>query len=169
MRKQIILGIALLGMVAFSNSVSANSVVESNMFQTSLYAENLMGNYDGSLTYVYMNGEKDPVSNITSNVTDNGDGTVNIHIDGFKIGSMPGSITVDAMDITVPASGNFNQTCNDAVKLKIGFIPLKYDALVSGSFSGNHLNYTVTVNAEYSSAPFTAIVTFDGDKVSASF
>ena len=65
MRKQIILGIALLGMAAFSNSVSANSVVENNMFQTSLYAENLAGDYDGSLTYVYMNGEKDPVSNIT--------------------------------------------------------------------------------------------------------
>ena len=58
----------------------------------------------------------------------------------------------------------FNQTCNNAVKLKIGFIPLKYDALVSGSFSGNHLNYTVTVNAEYSNAPFTAIVTFEGTK-----
>lgn len=167
MCKQITLGIALLGMTTFSNNISANVVVEDNMLpKTSCYAEDLAGDYDGSFTYVYMNGEKAPVSGIISKVTDNGDGTVNIHIDGFQIGSMPGSITVEADSIIVPSmGGSFNQLCGEAVELAIGFIPFKYDAWVSGSFSGDHLNYTVRVNTEYSGAPFTAIVTFDGNKV----
>ncbi|WP_412706854.1 hypothetical protein [Bacteroides hominis] len=88
-----------------------------------------------------------------------------MHIDSFKIGSMPGSITVDAMDITVPTSGgNFSQTCESAVKLKIGILPLSYDALVEGEITGNYLKFTVTVNTQYSGSLFEAIVTFEGTK-----
>ena len=151
LKKVFIWGIALFGMTAISSNVSASAA--SDVYSVATVAESLEGNYQGNLIRVYMN------------VTDNGDGTVNIHIDSFKIGSMPGSITVDAMDITVPASGgNFSQTCESAVKLKIGILPLSYDALVEGEITGNYLKFTVTVNTQYSGSLFEAIVTFEGTK-----
>ena len=163
LKKVFIWGIALFGMTAISSNVSASAA--SDVYSVATVAESLEGNCQGNLIRVYMNGEKNPVYGKVANVTDNGDGTVNIHIDSFKIGSMPGSITVDAMDITVPASGgNFSQTCESAVKLKIGILPLSYDALVEGEITGNYLKFTVTVNTQYSGSLFEAIVTFEGTK-----
>ena len=77
----------------------------------------------------------------------------------------PGTITVDAEKIKIAsANSSFTATCTKAVNLKIfGFIPANYTAYVTGSVENGKLVYTLTVNAEYSNAPFTAIVTFEGN------
>ena len=147
----------LLGFVATSSSVYAQSVSVQS-------AEEIEGIYTGKLSKVYMNSDKPEVSPIETVVTGNGDGTYNFHIDAFQVGKMPGTITVDAKNIKIPsANSTFTATCTDAVNLKIlGFIPANYTANVTGSIENGKLTYTLTVNAEYSNAPFTAIVTFEG-------
>ncbi len=158
MKKLMFIMMMLLGFVATSSSVYAHSVSVQS-------AEDIEGSYTGSLTKVYMNGDKSPVSPIETVVTSNGDGTYNFHIDAFQVGKMPGTITVDAKNIEISsANSTFTATCTNAVNLKIfGFIPAKYTAYVTGSIENGKLIYTLTVNAEYSSAPFTAIVTFEGN------
>lgn len=54
------------------------------------------GVYKGALTYVYMNGDKDPYSPIEAELTVNANGTINLYVDAFQIGKMPGTITIDA-------------------------------------------------------------------------
>lgn len=158
MKKLMFLMMMLLGFVATSSSVYAQNVSVQS-------AENIEGNYTGSLTKVYMNGDKSPVSPIETAVSSNGDGTYNFHIDAFQVGKMPGTITVDANDIEIPSANcSFTATCTNAVNLNIfGFIPAYYTANVTGSIENGKLIYTLTVNAEYSNAPFTAIVTFEGN------
>ena len=92
MKKLMFIMMMLLGFVATSSSVYAQSVSVQS-------AEDIEGSYTGSLTKVYMNGDKSPVSPIETVVTSNGDGTYNFHIDAFKVGKMPGTITVDAKNI----------------------------------------------------------------------
>lgn len=82
LKKVFIWGIALFGMTAISSNVSASAA--SDVYSVATVAESLEGNYQGNLIRVYMNGEKNPVYGKVANVTDNGDGTVNIHIDSFK-------------------------------------------------------------------------------------
>lgn len=158
MKKLMFIMMMLLGFVATSSSVYAQSVSVQS-------AEDIEGSYTGSLTKVYMNGDKSPVSPIETVVTSNGDGTYNFHIDAFKVGKMPGTITVDAKNIEISSANSaFAATCANAVNLKIfGFIPAYYTANVTGSIENGKLIYTLTVNAEYSNAPFTAIVTFEGN------
>ena len=79
LKKVFIWGIALFGMTAISSNVSASAA--SDVYSVATVAESLEGNYQGNLIRVYMNGEKNPVYGKVANVTDNGDGTVNIHID----------------------------------------------------------------------------------------
>lgn len=157
MKKFMFIMMMLLGFVATSSSVYAQNVSVQS-------AEDIEGIYTGKLSKVYMNGDKSPVSPIETVVSSNGDGTYNFHIDAFQVGKMPGTITVDANDIRIPsANSTFTTTCTNAVNLKIlGFIPAKYTANVTGSIEDGKLVYTLTVNAEYSNAPFTAIVTFEG-------
>lgn len=158
MKKFMFIMMMLLGFVATSSRVYAKSASVQS-------AEDIEGIYTGSLTKVYMNGDKSPVSPIETVVSSNGDGTYNFHIDAFQVGKMPGTITVDAEKIKITsANSSFTATCTKAVKLKIfGFIPANYTAYVTGSVENGKLVYTLTVNAEYSNAPFTAIVTFEGN------
>lgn len=152
--------VALLTISASTMSVSAQV---SNSFAT-VAAGDYAGTYNGDLTKVYMNTDKDPVSGVTSTVTENTSGTINIHMDAFQIGSMPGTITIDANNIAVNSDGTFAQTCTRAVTLRILGIPTRYNAYVDGSIVNGELTYTITVNSEYSGALFTAIVTFKGNK-----
>lgn len=147
----------LLGFVATSSSVYAQHVSVQS-------AEDIEGIYTGELSKVYMNGDKSPVSPIETVVTSNGDGTYNFHIDAFQVGKMPGTITVDAKNIKISSANcSFTATCTNAVNLTIfGLIPANYTANVTGTIENGKLVYTLTVNAEYSNAPFTAIVTFEG-------
>ena len=70
MKKLMFIMMMLLGFVATSSSVYAQSVSVQS-------AEDIEGSYTGSLTKVYMNGDKSPVSPIVTVVTSNGDGTYN--------------------------------------------------------------------------------------------
>ncbi|MCH3995590.1 MAG: calycin-like domain-containing protein [Prevotella sp.] len=161
-KKSFILAIALFGMTSLSGSLFAGELY--NGFSSTTVAESVEGNYNGSLNYVNMNGSvKDPVPNITAQVTENTDGSFNINIPAFQVGSMPGSITVNATDLD--NSGNFNKTCNDAVILTILGIKSKFDAQVSGSIVGSTLNFSIiTVGATYLGIPFSAEVHFAGTK-----
>lgn len=160
MKKILFMLVALLTISASTMSVSAQV---SNSFAT-VAAGDYAGTYNGDLTKVYMNTDKDPVSGVTSTVTENTSGTINIHMDAFQIGSMPGTITIDANNIAVNSDGTFAQTCTRAVTLRILGIPTRYNAYVDGSIVNGELTYTITVNSEYSGALFTAIVTFKGNK-----
>ena len=161
MKKFILLSISLISLFVLSNKTYAYCDV--NTFEQVL-SQSLAGTYKGSLAEVYMNGSKDPVPNMSSDMQQNGDGTYTLIINPFKIGSMPGSISVQASGINVDVSGSFSQVCSKAVTLRVGRLPLSYDAFVHGTVIAGKLIYTVEVNAEYSGAPFTARVKFDGDK-----
>lgn len=114
----------------------------------------------GTLTRVYMNGEKQTGQEVTATVTDNGNGTIDLTLEKFKVGSMPGYISVEAYEIPV-SSGNFNvPIVYDAVKLKI-IGTSSFDASVVGTYKDGSLSFTVqTVDAKYLGIPFEAIVSF---------
>ncbi len=160
MKKILFMLVALLTISASTMSVSAQV---SNSIATIAEGE-YAGTYNGDLTKVYMNAEKNPINGVSSTVTENASGTINIHMDSFQIGSMPGTITIDANNIAVGSDGSFAQSCSRCVTLRILGIPTRYTAYVEGSIVDGELTYTITVNSEYSSAAFTAIVTFEGNK-----
>lgn len=121
------------------------------------------GVYKGALTYVYMNGDKDPYSPIEAELTVNANGTINLYVDAFKIGKMPGTITIDAQKITV-TDGSFKQDIDKAILFKMPLIPKKeFKANVDGSQTGNDLKFTVSsIDATYLGVSFKAVVTFEG-------
>lgn len=121
------------------------------------------GVYKGALTYVYMNGEKDPYSPIEAELTVNANGTINIYVDAFQIGKMPGTITINAQNISV-ADGAFNQDVDKAILFKMPLVKTKeFNANVNGSQTGNDLKFTVSsIDATYLGVAFNAIVTFEG-------
>lgn len=160
--KQFLFSLVALLVVSASN-MSSNAQVF-NSFASTISAEDLAGNYNGDLTKVYMNGDKDPVEGKISTVSLNSNGSIKIHMDAFQIGSMPGTITIDANNISVGTDGNFDTTCSKCVVLRILGIPTRYNAHVVGQIKNGELTYTLTVNSEYSGAPFTAEVTFKGEK-----
>lgn len=156
-----ILFLAMLFVLAMTNSTV---VAQGFSPLATVSSDELAGSYYGDLTRVYMNSEKDPVENMTSTVSVNSSGTINISMDAFQIGSMPGTIAISASNISVGDNGEFSQTCSRCVTLRILGVPTRYDALVSGTIKNGELTYTITVNSEYSGALFTAIVTFEGSK-----
>ena len=160
MKRLFLLYVLLVGFFMTNSTIEAKD----SQVLAKISNEELTGSYNGYLTKVYMNSEKDPVSNKTSDVTQNANGTINIAMNAFQIGNMPGTITITANNIAVNADGTFSQTCNRCVTLRIIGIPTRYTALVEGSIKDGELIYTITVNSEYSNAPFTAIVTFEGNK-----
>lgn len=121
------------------------------------------GVYKGALTYVYMNGEKDPYSPIEAELTVNANGTINIYVDAFQIGKMPGTITIDAKNIAV-TDGAFNQDVEKAILLKLPLTSKKeFKANVTGSQTGTDFTFTVTsIDATYLGIKFDAVVTFKG-------
>lgn len=161
-KKSFILAMALFGMAAISGSLSAGEAYDG--LSSATVAESVEGNYNGSLDYVNMNGSvKDPVPNITAEVTENTDGSFNIKIPAFQVGSMPGTITINATDLD--NSGNFNKRCSKAVILTILGIKSKFDAQVSGNIVGNTLSFSVTtVGATFLGIPFSTEVHFTGTK-----
>ncbi|MEG0038598.1 MULTISPECIES: calycin-like domain-containing protein [Bacteroides] len=163
-KKKVILSITLLGIAVLLSNVSANTAM--SLFTMTSINENIEGIYNGSLTRVYMNGEKKPVPNIGTEVTANADGTINLYIAPFKIGKMPGKISIDAKNISVDSNGSFNMTVSETVILTLPiFTPALFNAQISGTISGNRLTYSVaTIDASYLLVPFTAIVEFTGKK-----
>lgn len=121
------------------------------------------GVYKGALTYVFMNGEKDPYSPIEAELTVNANGTINIYVDAFQIGKMPGTITIDAKNIAV-TDGTFNQDVDKAILLKMPLVSKKeFKANVNGSQTGNDFKFTVSsIDATYLGIKFNAVVTFEG-------
>lgn len=121
------------------------------------------GVYKGALTYVYMNGEKDPYNPIEAELTVNANGTINLYVDAFQIGKMPGTITIDAQNITV-TDGAFNQDVDKAILFKMPLVSTKkFKANVNGSQTGDELKFTVTsIGATYLGVSFNAVVTFEG-------
>lgn len=160
MKKVVFIFTMLLCLVMTSNTMVAQGYTPFSTFSS----EDLAGTYYGDLTKVYMNSDKDPVSGVSSSVVVNSTGTINISMDEFSVGNMPGTIAISANNISVNEDGSFSQTCSRCVTLKILGIPTRYDALVEGTIKNDQLVYTITVNSEYSGAAFTAIVTFEGSK-----
>ncbi|ADV43825.1 calycin-like domain-containing protein [Bacteroides helcogenes] len=163
LRKLFFITLALFGMTAISSSVSANEATD---IYESVMTDSYAGIYNGSLIRVYMNGEKNPVSGINTIVTDNGDGTVNLLINAFQVGKMPGTITVDAKNVAVDENGHFDMPkMAKIVILRILGIPSRFNANLNGDFSGNSLTFSVeTVGAKYLGIGFEAAVTFQGTK-----
>ena len=143
--------------------VSLNSVYAAN--------ESHVGDrvaYSGTLTRVYMNGEKASGQAVKAFVTKISEHTYTIELQEFKAGKMPGTIQVIAKDVSVSADGSFNMSSmQNTIILKLfGFSKAKssFNADLSGAItSDGRLTFTVTsVNAKYFGIPFKAIVTFKG-------
>ena len=124
--------------------------------------------YSGTLTRVYMNGEKASGQAVPAFVTKTSAQTYTIELQEFKAGKMPGTIQVIAEDVSVSADGSFNMSSmQNIIILKLfGFSKAKssFNADLSGTItSDGQLTFTVTsVNAKYFGIPFKAIVTFKG-------
>ena len=94
------------------------------------------GNYLGQFTRIYMNGEKKvDAKDFTAKVSQSGS-SINLHIDAFKLGRMPGNVTIGANNI-----------------------------VLKPEIVNNVLNFTVTsINASYLGISFTASISFKGTK-----
>lgn len=126
--------------------------------------DSLVGRYDGALTRVHMNEDKAPIAGVSSVVSELSDGLLRIQIPPFKVGSMPGAVTVDARGIKVGQDGKFGQKCKDIVKIKIMGLPMSYDGEIVGRFDGGRLIYTVTVRGKIAFKSFVNITTFEGQR-----
>ena len=127
-------------------------------------ADSLVGRYDGALTRVYMNEDKAPIAGVSSVVSEISDGLLRIRIPSFKVGAMPGAVTIDARGIRVGKDGKFGQKCKDIVKIKIMGLPMSYDGEIAGLFDAGRLIYTVTVRGKMAFKSFVSITTFEGQK-----
>ena len=77
------------------------------------------GNYLGQFTRIYMNGEKKvDAKDFTAKVSQSGS-SINLHIDAFKLGRMPGNVTIDANNIVLKPDGSFSQTVDKGILIKI--------------------------------------------------
>jgi len=123
------------------------------------------GNYLGQFTRIYMNGEKKVgAKDFTAKVSQSGS-SINLHIDAFKLGRMPGNVTIDANNIVLKPDGSFSQTVDKGIFIKILWKRTAYSAKVSGKVVNNVLNFTVTsINASYLGISFTASISFKGTK-----
>lgn len=133
------------------------------------------GNYSGALDSVVMNGNLKPaVSNRTVTINANSTaGKFNIYMAPFQVGSMPGTITIDAKGITLNADGTFSATdLQGAVILTLPLIGARpYPAtLVSGKFvqrptGGYDLEFGIDSQGTFGIITiFTAHVHFTGSK-----
>lgn len=141
--------------------------------RTTITVDDVVGEYKGTLDEVKMNGnKKDPVYNQTFTVSKHSDGKFNLYLPPFKVGNMPGSITIDAKEIVLNSDGTFRATnVQDAVKLRIAIRERPYPAtLVEGAFTkeGNGYRLKVGINSEGKFLVFTiftAYVHYDGKQV----
>ena len=126
--------------------------------------------YSGTLTRVYMNGEKASGQAVKAFVTKTSEHTYTIELQEFKAGKMPGTIQVIAKDVSVSADGSFNMpSMQNIIMLKL-FVLFKTKSSFNASLSGTitsdgRLTFTVTsVNAKYFGIPFKALVPLKGHK-----
>lgn len=71
--------------------------------------------YPGTLTKVYMNGDKDAGQTVTAYATLKANGNYKIELQEFQVGKMPGTIQVVADDVEVDDNGNFNMSEMDEI------------------------------------------------------
>jgi len=126
--------------------------------------------YSGTLTRVYMNGEKVSGQAVKAFVTKTSEHTYTIELQEFKAGKMPGTIQVIAKDVSVSADGSFNMpSMQNIIVLKLFVLfttKSSFNADLSGTItSDGQLTFTVTsVNAKYFGIPFKAIFPFKGHR-----
>jgi len=160
MKRFILTAVVLFIMAALSGNLFASESIN----EVNAVSAASTSTVSGTLTRVYMNGEKTSGQSVTGTVTDNGDGTINITLDEFKVGKMPGYISVEANNIPVTGSSFNESLVENAVKLRI-ISTSSFDASIAGTYDGTNLVFTVsTVDAKYLGVSFQAIVTFNGSK-----
>lgn len=119
----------------------------------------------GKLTRVYMNGEKTAGQPVTAIITKKADGVYTVELKEFKVGKMPGSISVLANNVTIAQDGTFNMpSMNKIIILRLfNLYDKKFDANLFGKLkNGEKLHFTVeSVNATFWGIPFKAIATFE--------
>ena len=176
-----IAGVALVGcqkeeLNSAETGLVANSqaVVQQNaeLQRTTITVDDVQGRYKGVLDEVEMNGKKkDPVKEQTFIVTKYSDGKFNLYLPPFKVGRMPGNLSIDAQGITLNPDGSFRATnLQSAVKLKVLFVTTEYTAtLVEGKFTKEGNGYRLTLGIHSQGGwedfiVFTAYVHYDGKK-----
>jgi hypothetical protein len=119
----------------------------------------------GKLTRVYMNGEKTAGQPVTAIITKKADGVYTVELKEFKVGKMPGSISVLANNVTIAQDGTFNMpSMNKIIILRLfNLYDKKFDANLYGRLkNGEKLYFTIeSVNATFWGIPFKAIATFE--------
>lgn len=119
--------------------------------------------YPGTLTKVYMNGDKDAGQTVTAYATLKANGNYKIELQEFQVGKMPGTIQVVADDVEVDDNGNFNMSEMDEIVILrlLGISKNYFNADLEGKIESGQLTFTVTtVDAKYLGASFKAVVTF---------
>lgn len=137
---------------------------------TNVNAYDVAGTYVGRLYNVNMNGNpKNDVLNIPVDITASSSNTFKFKLNEFKVGSMPGKLSVEIQSLTLNSNGTFHAAnVAGAVKLKIGVLPFSYPAkLIDGSFTpvtGGHL-LRFSLDSEgsiFTITIFTAHVDYEG-------
>lgn len=134
--------LVILGMIAMPNELFAQST---KTYQGTMQV--VMGTTNSSIIH-------------TTDATPNGS-YVNLYIAPFKVGSMPGTITVDAQNVIPDGVARTYLNC---VTLKIGSMTMTFSAKVAVStYNSTSLVYTLNVlEAEWNDEDFIATVNFSG-------
>lgn len=157
MKKIFFMAAMMLGIASLPSGISAANE-SANIFSLSATESTVTGDYVGGLTYVSMNGNvKDNVEDLITTVTQSGS-NYKLALEPFQIGSMPGTITVTADNVT---AGSFSGNCT--VTLTIAGVGKDFDGTITGTMSNGSLVYTVDCNATYMLLPFHAVVKFEGE------
>lgn len=149
MKKILFLTFMLLGMVTMSTVNAATNAITATQAATTYY--------NGTLTTKMASGKVHTTTNFQNSYITS-DGTFGI--DEFRIGSMPGTITVSAPNFI--ADGE-TRTYSDAVALSLfGGEANYYDAEISATLVDGKLVYHIETKAKYLGISFTAVVDFTG-------
>ena len=141
--------------------------------RATITVDDVKGDYKGVLDEVVMNGnKKSPVYDQLFSVEKHSNGKFNLYLPPFKIGNMPGTITIDTKGITLNNDGSFRATnLKRSVILNTPISTHRYTAtLVEGKFTkeGDTYKLTVGIHSEGKFAfitLFTAYVHYDGKQV----
>lgn len=153
-KKFALTGMVILGLVAMSNDLFAK---EASSSVNEIAAVQSTTTYSGTMA-VTMGSSSSTIIH-TTDATPNGS-NVDLYIVPFKVGTMPGTIEVDAQNVIADGVA---RVYSNVVTFTMG-TPIYFSAEISVSvYNANTLVYTINVlEAEYEGVPFIAIVNFTG-------
>lgn len=119
--------------------------------------------YLGLFKNITMNGTaKDSVEDKTTSVIVSNNVISSLKSESFRVGKMPGTITISASNLSVSSTGTFSGTCTVTLKIVSG---TDYSGTISGTLKDGKLVYNVVCNASWLGVSFDTDVTFEGEVI----